>query len=196
MEIKSSNDLNTLHPYQRPLFWGSIAGLSLLAVYFLVLTAASSFSHSIEQLRDVWYWILLLVTGFGTQAGLYTYIRQAIKIRKYSGAATTAVATAGGVSTTSMIACCAHHLTDVLPFLGVSAAAVFLNQYQTLFIVLGVLSNLIGISLMLKIIQTHSLYIKDKGIVPFIMKFDMKRTFYLVCFFSIVVFLTTLIKST
>jgi hypothetical protein len=195
MIVENIKELKPSHLFKKPLFWGSMAGVLLLIVYFLILTVANSFSHSIEQFKEMWYWIALLVTGFGIQAGLYTYIRLGIKMKKHSGVAATTVAAAGGVSTTSMIACCAHHLTDILPILGISAAVVFLNQYQNLFITLGVLSNLIGITLMLKIIQKHRLYIKEKGILPFIMKLDMQKSFYLVCFFGIVVFLTTLYKS-
>jgi hypothetical protein len=49
-----------------------------------------------------------------------------------------------------MLACCAHHLTDVLPLLGVSAAAVFLNAYKTPLLWLGVLMNLAGVAYLLR----------------------------------------------
>jgi hypothetical protein len=105
------------------------------------------------------------------------------------------MAAAGGISTTSMVACCAHHVTDILPILGVSAAVVFLNQFQDLFLTVGVLSNLIGISLMLRIIQKHSLYESRQRIFSSLMKVDMNMSFYLVCVLSSVVFLTTLYIS-
>ena len=56
-----------------------------------------------------------------------------------------------------MAACCAHHLSDVLPILGLSGLAAFLARYQTVFIVAGVLSNLVGIAIMLESIQRHQL---------------------------------------
>jgi len=151
-----------LHLIKKPALWGMAAGLALLTVYFLIVSIAESFSHSIEQFRELWYWISLLVAGFGIQAGLYTYIRGVMKLRKETGIATSSMAAAGGISTTSMVACCAHHVTDVLPILGISAAVVFLNQFQNLFLTVGVLSNLIGISLMLKIIQKHTWNMKGK----------------------------------
>lgn len=192
MENESIHKRNLI---RKPLLWGFVAGLSLLTIYFLILTLANSFSHSIEQFKEIWYWISILVLGFGIQAGLYSYIRMALKARKESGAATASVAAAGGVSTTSMVACCAHHVTDVLPILGLSAAVVFLNQFQTLFIVVGVLSNLIGIMLMLKIIQKHSLYQQDQKIFPLLMKLDMNRSFYAVSAMSVVTLLATLYMS-
>jgi hypothetical protein len=175
----------------KPLIWGITAAMSLLFIYFLIVSLAESFIHAIDQFRELWYWIALLVAGFGIQAGLYSYIREVLKVRKSSGAATSSMAAAGGISTTSMVACCAHHVTDVLPILGLSAAVVFLNQYQTLFIVVGVLSNLIGITLMLKIIQKHSLYQSDQRIFVSLMRFNMNKSLYMVSILSAVIVLAT-----
>ncbi|MFH2014055.1 MAG: hypothetical protein ABIJ17_03750 [Patescibacteria group bacterium] len=60
---------------KKSILWGIGGGLSLLIFYFLILTLANSFSHSIEQLQDLWYWILALVIGFSIQVGLYSYIK-------------------------------------------------------------------------------------------------------------------------
>ena len=56
-----------------------------------------------------------------------------------------------------MVACCAHHLSDVLPFVGLAGAAAFFAEYQVFFIVLGVVSNFIGITIMLETVQRHNL---------------------------------------
>ncbi|MCF7805239.1 MAG: hypothetical protein K9N46_13330 [Candidatus Marinimicrobia bacterium] len=140
---------------RKPIFAGILGGLALLIVYFGIVTVANSFTHAIEEFGRIWYWIALLTGGFGIQVGLYIYIRQTLKER--TRGATAEVATAGGISTGSMIACCAHHVTDVLPILGLGAAAMFLTQYQTPFILLGVFSNLVGITIMLHLIQQHNL---------------------------------------
>ena len=52
-----------------------------------------------------------------------------------------------------MLACCAHHLTDVLPILGLSSAAIFLNLYKTPLLWLGIGMNLVGIVYMLRKIR-------------------------------------------
>ena len=44
-----------------------------------------------------------------------------------------------------MLACCAHHLIDLMPILGLSAGAIFLNAYKTPLLVAGIGINLIGI---------------------------------------------------
>lgn len=55
-----------------------------------------------------------------------------------------------------MVACCAHHLTDVLPIIGFSAAATFLNQYRIPFMLVGIGANLVGIAFMLCLIRQHT----------------------------------------
>lgn len=144
----------------KPIIIGAIGTAGLLIIYFGILTWANSLSHALEQFSQMWYWISILVVGFGIQLGLYSYIR--FNIRKKVTGATAEVAAAGGISTGSMIACCAHHITDVLPIIGLSAAAVFLVKYQFPFILLGIFSNLVGITMMLNVIQKHELYQKEK----------------------------------
>lgn len=145
----------------------------LLALYFLILTLANSFSHAQEQFQLLWYWILTLVIGFGLQAGLYSYIRQEIRQRKIKAAASKELAASAGISTGSMIACCTHHLVDVLPILGFSALFLFLAEYQVFFILLGILSNIVGSIFMLEIIKKHSLF-REGGIFGQISRFNLK----------------------
>jgi len=148
-------------------FLAGLAGaLLLLIFYFSLLTLLQSFSHAIEQFRYLWYWILLLSLGFGAQAALYTYV-------KNEAAASASVAASGGVSGVSMVACCAHHLTDILPVLGASALAVFLTRYQIFFIVIGVLSNLNGIIYMLSIIQKHG-FAGTSGLLNSLFRYNMR----------------------
>lgn len=150
---------------------GFIAGSFLLALYFLILSVASSFSHAIEQFSQMWYWILLLTAGFGLQVGLYFFIRASFRLKQMTSP-TAVVATSGGISAGSMVACCLHYLVNVLPLIGLAAATVFLTKYQLLFIVVGILSNLIGITIMLEIIQKHSL---SQGFLKRIMIYNMNK---------------------
>jgi Cu+-exporting ATPase len=131
------------------------AGLLLLALYFGILTLSQGIEHTVEQSAKLWYWLLALAAGFGTQAGLFDFIRRGLKARR---AAAASVAASGGVSAGSMVACCAHHLGDVLPLLGLSGLAAFLADYQVFFIVVGMMANVVGITVMLETIQRHSLW--------------------------------------
>jgi len=60
--------------------------------------------------------------------------------------------TSGGTSVTAMVACCIHHVTDVLPVLGLSAAATFLTRYQHPFLLVGLGMNTVGILVMLTVL--------------------------------------------
>jgi len=60
------------------------------------------------------------------------------------------VASTGGISGGSMIACCSHFIINLLPIAGVSGLAVFLIEYQTSFFTIGIISNIIGIGLILR----------------------------------------------
>ncbi|NOY64702.1 MAG: hypothetical protein GXO97_04805 [Nitrospirae bacterium] len=181
--------------FKRAYLGGFLAATILLVVYTLVLTLSNSLAHAIEEFLVYWYWIAPLIVGFGLQAGLYLYIRTSISARKEKGTASAAIATAGGVSTTSMVACCAHHITDVLPLVGLSAAVVFLNQFQSLFFLLGIVSNTVGIILMLKIIQQHGLYSKDGLILPVLMRINMTRALYISIMGGAVILLISLYKK-
>ncbi len=127
----------------------------LLIVYLGLITLAQDLTHALEQTAELWYWVLALAGGFGIQAGLFSFIRQSIRERR--AATTGSVAASGGVSAGSMAACCAHHLSDILPLLGLSGMAIFLVRYQLFFIIVGVLSNIVGITVMLETIQRHGL---------------------------------------
>lgn len=133
---------------------GVVAGSLLLILYAGIITLAQGAPHLLEQTARLWYWLAALAAGFGVQAGLFSSIRQTLKERKQ---ATASLAASGGVSAGSMVACCAHHLSDILPLIGVAGLTAFLVKYQTLFIILGVLSNAVGIAIMLETIQRHKL---------------------------------------
>ncbi len=148
---------------------GIIASASLLLIYFLIVGLVQDFPHAIDEFIKMWYLILPLVLGFGVQVYLFTYIKR--KLREKSK---TQLIACGTISTTSMIACCAHHLTDILPIIGLSAATLFLTKYQTQFILIGIISNLIGILMLLKQIKKHKLY-EDNFLTRILFNLNLKK---------------------
>lgn len=132
---------------------GVLAGLGLAGFYLGIITLAQGAEHALQQAGTLWYWLTLLVGGFGVQAGLYSFIRHEMRRR----AGTASLAASGGVSSGAMAACCAHHLSELLPLFGLAGLAAFLGAYQNYFMLAGVLANAVGITVMLKIIQYHRL---------------------------------------
>ena len=54
-------------------------------------------------------------------------------------------------------------MTDVLPLLGLSGAAVFLAQYKVLFMTIGLVSNAVGIGVLLITIRKAKTMIAAEG---------------------------------
>lgn len=154
---------------KNPVVYGTIASLLLVMVYVSVLTVFNSWDHAVGQFRSLWYFIIPLAAGFGVQVALYVHVKNAVAL--LGPGATAEVATTGSVSTGSMIACCAHHATDVLPLLGLAFLAPFLVAYQTSFMVLGLASTLVGISMLLVVVQRHKLATKPWR---WLMRYDMQ----------------------
>ena len=132
--------------------YGITAGLGLLIFYLAVVSIFQGIEFAFLNLRSLWYLIFPLAIGFGTQIGLYTSI-------KHTAALTGTVDGTGGVSAGSMVACCSHFLLNLIPIVGISGLAVFLTAYQRWFLSIGIISNVVGITIMIK----HKRKMKMKG---------------------------------
>ena len=120
---------------------GVLGAGGLLALYFLVLTAVSGGEFAISQFLEFRYFVVSLAIGFGIQIGLYGYLRITID----DSGAGKVIAVSGTTSTTAMISCCAHYLTNILPALGSVGAITLLAQYQTQLFWFGLASNAAGV---------------------------------------------------
>lgn len=121
---------------------GLVAAAALLGLYLGIISLAQGVEHALAQLVTDAPFVGLIAGGFGTQIALYVELRSVDRLHRASAAVTAA---GTGTSTAAMLACCAHHLVDLLPLLGLSAAAVFLNAYKTPLMLIGIGMNLIGI---------------------------------------------------
>ena len=142
-----------------PLGAGLAGVLFLSSLYFGLVSWAESPQHALQLFWDERWIIIPLILGFGVQAALYTILKKRLFISVPSAVPIDATPSVGGMmgaggttSTVAMVACCAHHVTDVLPILGLTAAATFLAKYQTAFMWAGLGTTLIGIVVMLLIL--------------------------------------------
>jgi hypothetical protein len=126
---------------------GVSGALALVGLYLGTVTLAQGADHALELLWSDRLFVGFISAGFGAQVGLFTYVRllQRAMARKSVALAGTGTAT----SSVSMVACCAHHLADVLPIVGLSGLAVFLVEWRTPLMLLGIGTNLAGIVVML-----------------------------------------------
>ncbi len=148
--------------------WAIAAAGMLIAVYVATLVWADSLRFAAETFQRLWYWMVPLVLGFAAQVGLFAYVRGAGGAGQQAHGA--GVAVSGGASGVSMVACCAHHLSEVLPLLGFAGISLFLTSYQYLFLLAGVLSNAVGSAYMLGIMGRHQLYPSGAGAFPWLLR--------------------------
>lgn len=142
--------------YLKSIIAGFIGLLILSTFYGLILFLMNrTLLSAWQQFLQDEFWIVALVIGFGIQAGLFWFLRMKMAAMK---AAVSVAATSAGTSVLAMAACCAHHLAEILPFLGFTAAALFLGKYQAYFFGFGVMANLVGIFIMISIIKTGKLF--------------------------------------
>lgn len=135
---------------------GIAGGLALLGLYAGLVSWAQGVGHARQLLWDDRYFAGAIALGFGTQVALYTHVRM-IAARATLATATGVTAAGTGTSTAAMVACCAHHVADALPLLGLSAAAVFLNDYRLPIMGLGLGMNALGVAVLARLaLQQHA----------------------------------------
>ncbi len=131
-----------------------LAGAGLLTLlYFGIVSWAEGPQHALDLFWEDRWIVLPIILGFGIQAALYTILKKRLFIPvTHTGPSAALTGAGGGMSTVAMVACCAHHVTDVLPILGLTAAAAFLAEYRVAFMLIGLGTTSLGIVMMLVIL--------------------------------------------
>lgn len=172
--------------YMKSLLFGFIGAAFFALIYFGLFAIFMSVDFAIYQIKSIEYWLLFLIIGFSIQISLFVYINSAIKQRAENlGSTKKVLATTSTISTTSMFACCAHHLGDFLVILGIGFLSAFVLKFQTWFLLLGILSNIFGILFMLKHIKKHNLVFNQNDIVSKISQFNLAKLTNIYLFLSI-----------
>lgn len=136
-----------------PLGTGLLASAGLTLLYFGIVSWAESPRHAIDLFWDDRWIVFPIILGFGLQAALYTILKKRLYLPvEGAGPSGPLVGAGGTTSALAMVACCAHHVADVLPVLGLTAAATFLAQYRTAFMLVGLGTTMGGIGVMLRIL--------------------------------------------
>jgi hypothetical protein len=143
--------------YRLPILMGTFGALALFGLYLSIVTIAQGWQHAIELFgQDAWLVIPIMI-GFGVQVGLYTYLRG--MLRRGAHSSTMMMGAGGGTSTAAMVACCVHHVADLLPLLGLSAAASFLAAYKIPFMLISLAMNMLGIVVIWRAIRREQRYL-------------------------------------
>jgi hypothetical protein len=123
--------------------WGAAASGALTGFYVAVLAASGGWEHLRDQARADWWLLMPIIVAFGTQVALSVELRH--RHRAQHLGATTGAGT--GASAVGMVACCAHHLVDLVPLLGAAGVAAFLFDWRIPLMVAGLGINLIAVTI-------------------------------------------------
>src|ERR1035437_8809007 len=143
---------------------GLLGAVFLAAVYFGIVSWAESPKHAVDLFWDDRWIVIPIILGFGVQTALYAILKLRLFLpESYIGpsgpmapalpgtarqgkcVSGASVGASGTTSTIAMVACCAHHVTDVLPILGLTTAATLFAKYRLAFMGVGLGTTLLGI---------------------------------------------------
>jgi len=151
--------ISNLNPVSYPYLTGISAALGIVGFYFVLLTLTSDWNNAKQQFEAYRWWIIALSAGLGFQTFLFSFLKEQL-MHNQMGAANSSMAASGGMSTAAMAACCAHYVVPLLPALGLpflSAAVAGIAEYQSVFFLLGIISNFFGIGFMLKLMHRNGI---------------------------------------
>lgn len=144
-------------PRAVPLAAAAVAGLAgagaLVALYVGIVSWANSPDHARRLLAENWYFVVPISVGFGLQVAMFAYLWLALRAARNAVGSTTLTAAGTGASSAAMVACCAHHLADVLPIVGISGAAVFLDNQRVPIMAAGLAMNLLAVAYMALVLR-------------------------------------------
>ena len=105
--------------------------------------ASGGWEHLRDQARTDWWLLTPIIVRFGTQVALSVELRHRHHAQ-HLGATTGA---GSGASAVGMVACCAHHLVDLVPLLGAAGVAGFLFDWRIPLMVGGLAINLVAVAI-------------------------------------------------
>jgi Co/Zn/Cd efflux system component len=121
-------------------------GAGILVVIFNISIASlaeGSFEKGYQTFLTNGIFVYLVPLAVSVQMGLFRYHRN---ITTGNVTSSEKVGMAGSTtSSLTMVACCLHHVSDILPSVGIIiAASSFLIQYKDTIIIIGLFANVIG----------------------------------------------------
>ncbi len=145
MVIKMSGIQDIKNLLKNPFVFGTITGI---AVILFNIAVASIAEGSIEKGYQVFLtngiFVYLIPVAVGIQMGLFRYHRNLISGHGISSSEKMGMA-GSATSSLTMVACCLHHVSDLLPAVGfVLATSSFLIEYKDAIITIGLLANIAG----------------------------------------------------
>lgn len=147
----------------RDVFIGSGAAFALLAFYLGVMSLDGGVGAAFREFTREWWLIGGIVVAFGVQVAFFSAVRARSHALANASAAPGAVT--AGTTAGSMLACCLHHATDILPFVGLTALGTFFGQYRSWLFGLAYLSSAVGIAIMVRALRRMPVSSREPAVV-------------------------------
>jgi len=144
---------------KNPYVFGISAGILVILFNISIASLAEgSFEQGYQVFLSNGIFVYLIPLAVSVQMGLFRYHRN-ITTGNITGSEKMGVA-GSATSSLTMMACCLHHVSDILPSIGlILAASSFLIQYKDAIIIIGLLANVAGSIYIARAI------IKDRAII-------------------------------
>ncbi len=145
---------------KNPFVFGS--GIAAIVIIFNV-TIASLAEGSLKSGYSVFLsngiFVYLIPLSVGIQMGLFMYHRNLTTGHNLSGSEKMGMA-GSATSSVTMVACCLHHVSEVLPAVSfLLAASSFIIKYKNTIIVIGLIANAAGSAYIARAV------LKDRAII-------------------------------
>lgn len=130
---------------KNPLIFGTTIGL--VVVFFNISVASlaeGSLKAGYEVFLDNGVFVYLVPLAVGVQMALFRHHKNITSENKLCSSEKIGI-TGSTASSLTMLACCLHHVSDLLPTVGfILAVSPFLTQYKDAIIIIGLLANIAG----------------------------------------------------
>ncbi len=146
---------------RNPFVFGASAGILVVLFNISIASLAEgSFEKGYQVFLTNGIFVYLIPLAVSVQMGLFRYHRN-ITAGNMAGSEKMGIA-GSATSSLTMMACCLHHVSDILPSIGlILAASSFLIRYKDAIIIIGLLANVAGsIYIARAIIKDRSLIAK------------------------------------
>ena len=150
---------------KNPFIFGISVGILVVIFNISIASLAEgSIKKGFEVFLTNGIFVYLIPLAVSIQMGLFRYHRN-ITAGNIAGSEKMGMA-GSATSSLTMLACCLHHVSDILPSIGlILAASSFLIQYKNAIIITGLLANVAGsIYITRAIIKDRSLIAKMEKI--------------------------------
>jgi len=157
--VKMSGSSGLRNLFKNPFVFGAAAGIIVILFNILVASIAEgSLKEGFSVFLTNGIFVYLIPLAVGVQMGLFRYHRN---LTSGNASGTEKFGMAGSAtSSLAMVACCLHHVSDLLPAVGfLLATSSFLIEYKDAIIIIGLLANLAGSAYIARAI------LKDRAVI-------------------------------